>query len=163
MTLPALHLKEFKQVTIAIFGSITQVIHITHIKQRSSLRLSSQVQQLRIHQAHDFTIDLFSNNNTDNKKNVTIWNQGSIIVEDSKNVTFVIPSTSSEEYFWFQVIKDFQWLRKGIKSPNINVIKAEDIPSKDSSEISAVPVNVDGTEHQGENDDDDEEDEEDEL
>jgi hypothetical protein len=61
MSLPALHLKEFKQVTIEIFGLITQVIHITHIKQRSSLILSSQVQQLRIHQLYNFTIDLLSN------------------------------------------------------------------------------------------------------
>jgi hypothetical protein len=157
MVLPAVHIKHiFNNTNIEILEKSSSstttatemaVIHITNVQQFSTISINRPVQQLRVHQVQDFTIHLLhapaANNiggGIDSHGSSSAWKPGSIILEDSKNVLFVIPSTSSEDYFWFHVIKDFQWLRRGIRSPNFNVVKNEegDIAPKHNRDPSEI-------------------------
>jgi hypothetical protein len=137
-------------------------IHMTDCRGKSSLQLETSAQQLRIHRAIGLRV-----------KSPCDWKPGTIILEASKDIVFSVPplaeattttannqsqkereqevsstaatTAATTKTYWHQVIvKDFQWLRKGIASPNfqIEVLMASN-STEDSTEILERTRNLD--------------------
>ncbi|KAG7366749.1 hypothetical protein IV203_029419 [Nitzschia inconspicua] len=133
-SLPALHMDNVHHTSIHVQWRIATTIHVTKAVD-SQLKLKYAAQQLRIHQAGRLQVVLEGN---DNGNISAEWNKGSIILEHSKHVNFVVPSgievtasgdmSSNEldfavaaDQYWRSVIKDFGWLRAGSVSPNFTI------------------------------------------
>mmetsp|Transcript_2910 Transcript_2910/g.7994 ORF Transcript_2910/g.7994 Transcript_2910/m.7994 type:complete len:385 (-) Transcript_2910:97-1251(-) len=126
-------------------------IHMTDCHGKSSLQLETSPQQLRIHRSIGLRVEMMKLEKNHrpvtlsaNKIPSCDWKPGTIILEDSKAIVFCVPPltettgfnqsqerqlpvssstvTANTKKFWYQVVvKDFQWLRKGIMSPNFQV------------------------------------------
>ena len=123
-------------------------IHMTDCHGKSSLQLESPPQQLRIHRSVGLRVEMMKSEK--NRRPITLsrnkisscdWKPGAIILEASKAIVFCVPPlteattsnqsqlllspstvTETTKKYWYEaVVKDFQWLRKGITSPNFQV------------------------------------------
>jgi len=140
MPLPAVHFVGIENTEIVFYNKSTDgnahvntTIHMTDCRGKSSLQLETPAQQLRIHKAVGLGVEMM-NENTDNPSRD--WTRGSIILEASKGVVFSVPPLAPTERevssatsivertknHWHQiVVKDFQWLRKGVASKNFRI------------------------------------------
>jgi len=125
--------------------NVNTTIHMTDCRGLSSLQLQIPVQQLRIHQSISLRVKMMMKNSM---TATAIWKPGTIILEKSKDILFCVPplvekndntdaalsltqqqqqrqqevSRIATKSYWYQIIvKDFQWLRKGISSPNFQI------------------------------------------
>ena len=142
MPLPAVHFVGIQNTEIVFYNKSTNgnarvntTIHMTDCRGKSSLQLETPAQQLRIHKAVGLGVEMM-NENANNPLPSRDWTRGSIILEASKDVVFSVPplapterevsSTTSiverTKNHWHQiVVKDFQWLRKGVASKNFRI------------------------------------------
>jgi Tubulin binding cofactor C len=122
--LPALYLIGLTETTVIVSSSVASAVHITDCH-KSVLQMVHVAQQMRIHKSNQLSINLSQP-----------WTQGAIIMEDSKQLEFqvqVSTTDSSDEaeeeeedksnnaYHHLLDVKDFNWLRTGIPSPNFTV------------------------------------------
>lgn len=158
-------------------------IHMTDCRGKSSLQLETSAQQLRIHKAIGLCVQMMTY-----QLSSCLWKPGSIILEASKDIVFKVPildtpdnetlstietKVSTTKTHWHQVIvKDFQWLRKGIASPNFQIEVLEENFNNDTSkaspneDTSATTIKAINESHQVSSDESDDEncsDSEDEL
>mmetsp|Transcript_19514 Transcript_19514/g.36390 ORF Transcript_19514/g.36390 Transcript_19514/m.36390 type:complete len:178 (-) Transcript_19514:16-549(-) len=120
MDLPALHIVGLHKSHVEVMGRVSTAIHVTDGEEQSSLTIVHPAQQLRIHHVSDFSVHL--NIRLPTTDPCDQWKPGSIILEHSEKVVFLVPSSSVSKDYWSQVlIKDFQWLRTGIPSPNFEI------------------------------------------
>jgi len=121
-------------------------IHMTDCRGRSLLELETSAQQLRIHRSIGLRVKLMDGSvNTTTTMPSCNWKPGTIILEASRGIVFSVPplveaapanprqqereqealslkTVATTKTYWHQVIvKDFQWLRKGIASPNFKI------------------------------------------
>lgn len=93
---------------IHLYYPILGAIHVTECHDVSFINIL-QAQQLRLHNSHDIHC-----------YNATI--HAGTILEDCHNVTFYVPPSSTTNLSNVRnSIKDFNWLRNGIPSPNFSI------------------------------------------
>ena len=155
LPLPAVHFVGIENTEILFYNRgegdtairANTTIHMTDCRGKSSLQLETSAQQLRIHKAIGLGVQMMNGQPSS-------WKPGSIILEASKNVVFSVPilATSENESLstmeskvsttkthWHQVIvKDFQWLRKGIASPNFEINVLGERTSENTRETSTI-------------------------
>ncbi len=158
LPLPAVHFVGIENTEILFYNGgkldsksafvpTNTTIHMTDCRGESSLQLETSAQQLRIHKAIGLCVQMMTY-----KPSFCLWKPGSIILEASKDVIFRVPildtpenetlstmesQVSTTKTYWHQVIvKDFQWLRKGIASPNFQIEVVEKNISENISKAS---------------------------
>jgi hypothetical protein len=98
-------------VTICVRESIQSAVHITSCQH---VQLTAVAQQLRLHESTDLTCRVQ-------------WQAGAIL-EDCTRVVFFVEKTDTDEETNTVVdcdVKDFNWLRTGIPSPNFTIQREE--------------------------------------
>mmetsp|Transcript_18409 Transcript_18409/g.19850 ORF Transcript_18409/g.19850 Transcript_18409/m.19850 type:complete len:178 (+) Transcript_18409:789-1322(+) len=153
--------------------NVNTTIHMTDCRGLSSLQLQIPVQQLRIHQSISLRVKMMKKNST---TATAIWKPGTIILENSKDILFCVPplvekndntdaalsltqqqqqrqqevSRIATKSYWYQIIvKDFQWLRKGISSPNFQIEVVVNIDDDDNNASNNIIRTVAETEVDG--------------
>jgi predicted nucleic acid-binding Zn-ribbon protein len=158
--LPTLHILDISYTAIHVLGTVASSVHLTKAFQQSSLCLKHVAQQLRMHQVLQFTVYLALPNTLNTTKT---WNKGSIILEDSKQVTFVVPSEDEDPSTTLQdwqqnIVKDFGWLRAGLPSPNFTVLQQQE-QTEEGNAIKGSIQKADSADEGNDADDDDDDDE----
>jgi hypothetical protein len=188
-SLPALHIDNVHYTQIYVQRAVESTIHVTKAID-SDLVVLCPARQLRIHRAIRLQVTIGDHvggedqpkDNAQSPAGATTvrssthgWNSGSIILEHSKHVTFIVPTEAVQEgssfplfvnSLWMSVIKDFGWLRTSAPSPNFSIqgIAAavshqvsyqETDSSATASNLKALPT----TSRYSDEDDDDDDDE----
>jgi hypothetical protein len=119
---PALYLIGVNNSTLIVSSNVSSAVHITDCHQ-TTIRMEKTAQQMRIHKSDQLSIHVFQP-----------WTNGAIIMEDSNSVNFEVnvntsdPNLSCRGHSCDDVVldvKDFNWLRGNIPSPNFIVNRVE--------------------------------------
>jgi hypothetical protein len=129
--LQALHLVGIRQKSsITTTFPISSAIHITDCHD-SSIR-TVQVQQLRLHESTNLLC------------HVDLVTAGAML-EDCKDIVFVVPSADQDKCV--VDVRDFNWLREGIPSPNFRIegeVAAQSIEKIKETGVEATSSNLPG-------------------
>jgi Tubulin binding cofactor C len=127
----ALHFVNVEHSSVHVLQPIGGAVHVTQCRY-SSFALLQQVHQLRIHDSHHLDYHIVESTG------------GGTILEDCHHVTFYTSTGATNATTTAPTldIKDFNWLRNGIPSPNFSIKSLQDgIPPG-----LIVPTMSDGTE-----------------
>jgi hypothetical protein len=110
----ALHIVESSHVTICVREPIQSAVHLTSCQH---VQLTAVAQQLRLHLSTDLTC--------------RVQLHAGAILEDCTRVVFFVEKETGVD------VKDFNWLRTGIPSPNFS-IQIQKVKEKKSAPIIAA-------------------------
>jgi hypothetical protein len=102
--LEALHLVKLYQTTVTVSAMVASSIHVTHCEH---CHITGMCQQLRIHESNHVRFQVDS--------------VAGAILEDSTEIVFVASNSSVNAVD----VKDFNWLRSGVPSPNFRIEEEE--------------------------------------
>lgn len=114
--LVTLHIVQANCTKIFVQGDSLRAIHVTDCHNGSSIHACAQ--QLRLHESTDLTC--------------TVDLAAGAILEDCTRLVFCNTSTTAAGNSL--EVKDFNWLRTGIPSPNFKIIQAEPITTQQESD-----------------------------